>query len=260
MFLNCNNFGYYGSVGKDGLETTAARSKPLPPSKPCCKIFPLKQALFKIFFVAKCCIVFQALQSFNLQSVAEWSYFLSTPRGPGHPGQIPRTFQGPSLKNQEKQTFEGGHALFGPHPSRQSSGPKSYRAQKLNFVLFFLSSAAYDTLWRGPLFQIELSGQPEGMILARVLPHDKSGKKWVQRSLGRKGREAFGTNTHWGCANARRVLDGAKTVGRLLLLGPKARAFLNPWFAKPMVCMRVAFHENDGNHENNEDDEDNSDN
>ena len=27
-----------------------------------------------------------------------------------------------------------------------------------------------------------------------------------------------------------------------------------------MVCMRVAFHENDGNHENEENDEDNSDN
>ena len=34
------------------------------------------------------------------------------------------------------------------------------------------------------------------------------------------------------------------------------RVFLNLWFAKPMVCMRVAFHENDGNHENDENDED----
>ena len=30
------------------------------------------------------------------------------------------------------------------------------------------------------------------------------------------------------------------------------RAFLNLWFGKPMVCVRVAFHENDGNHENDE--------
>ena len=29
---------------------------------------------------------------------------------------------------------------------------------------------------------------------------------------------------------------------------PPLRAFLNLWFAKPIVCMRVAFHENDGNH------------
>ena len=37
------------------------------------------------------------------------------------------------------------------------------------------------------------------------------------------------------------------------------RLFRNLWFAKPMVCMRVAFHENDGNYENGENDEDNSD-
>ena len=34
---------------------------------------------------------------------------------------------------------------------------------------------------------------------------------------------------------------------------------LNLWFGKPMVCVRVAFHENDGTHENDENDEDNSD-
>ena len=33
------------------------------------------------------------------------------------------------------------------------------------------------------------------------------------------------------------------------------RAFLNLWFGKSMVCVRVAFHENDGNHENDENDE-----
>ena len=37
------------------------------------------------------------------------------------------------------------------------------------------------------------------------------------------------------------------------------RAFLNLWFAKPMVCMRVTFHENDGNQENDKNDDDNSD-
>ena len=39
----------------------------------------------------------------------------------------------------------------------------------------------------------------------------------------------------------------------------KNRAFLNLWFARPMVCVRVAFHENDGNHENDDNDKDNSD-
>ena len=37
------------------------------------------------------------------------------------------------------------------------------------------------------------------------------------------------------------------------------RVFLNLWFGKPMVWVRVAFYENDGNHENDENDEDNSD-
>ena len=34
------------------------------------------------------------------------------------------------------------------------------------------------------------------------------------------------------------------------------RAFLSLWFAKPMLCMQVAFHENDGNRENDEDNSD----
>ena len=34
------------------------------------------------------------------------------------------------------------------------------------------------------------------------------------------------------------------------------RVFLNLWFRKPMVWVRVAFHENDGNHENDEDNSD----
>ena len=33
---------------------------------------------------------------------------------------------------------------------------------------------------------------------------------------------------------------------------PVLRAFLNLWFAKPMVCVQAAFHENDGDHENDE--------
>ena len=31
-----------------------------------------------------------------------------------------------------------------------------------------------------------------------------------------------------------------------------SRAFLDLWFAKPMFCMQVAFHENDGYHKNDE--------
>ena len=34
------------------------------------------------------------------------------------------------------------------------------------------------------------------------------------------------------------------------------RVFLNLWFAKRMVCMRVNFHDNAGKHENDENEED----
>ena len=37
------------------------------------------------------------------------------------------------------------------------------------------------------------------------------------------------------------------------------RVFLNLWFAKPVVCTQISFHENSGNHENDENDQDNSD-
>ena len=68
--------------------------------------------------------------------------FLSTPRGPGHPGTIPGTSQIPSVETQGKQTFEGGHGLFDPHPlsrGRPPPPPGSLRTQKLISVLFFLA-------------------------------------------------------------------------------------------------------------------------
>ena len=51
----------------------------------------------------------------------------------------------------------------------------------------------------------------------------------------------------------------AKGFFNFVAVGFFNRVFLNLWFAKPMVWVRVAFHENDGNHENDENDEDNSD-
>ena len=42
--------------------------------------------------------------------------FLNTLRGPGHPGKIPGTSQVPPFETQGRQTFEGGHNLFGHHP------------------------------------------------------------------------------------------------------------------------------------------------
>ena len=44
--------------------------------------------------------------------------FLNTPRGPGHPGKIPGTSQIPLFETQGRQTFEGGHEVFGHHPLR----------------------------------------------------------------------------------------------------------------------------------------------
>ena len=61
-----------------------------------------------------------------------WHNSLNTPRGPGRPGKIPGTSQIPLFEIQGRQTFEGGHKLFGhrplrvedPHPTWQSPDPK----------------------------------------------------------------------------------------------------------------------------------------
>ena len=42
--------------------------------------------------------------------------FLNTPQGPGHLGKIPGTSLIPLFETQGRQTFEGGHELFGHHP------------------------------------------------------------------------------------------------------------------------------------------------
>ena len=58
--------------------------------------------------------------------------FLNTPKGPGLPGKIPGTSQIPLVKTQGRQTFEGGHRLFGHHPFAWTADPKS---QSLCFLL-----------------------------------------------------------------------------------------------------------------------------
>ena len=55
----------------------------------------------------------------------------------------------------------------------------------------------------------------------------------------------------------------SRTAHALLLSGEclnsdESRVFLNLWFANPMVCMRVALREDDGNHENDANNKDNS--
>ena len=56
-------------------------------------------------------------------------------------GKIPGTSQIPLFETQARQTFEGGHELFGHHPFawKTPTPPGGLRTQKLIFVLFFLA-------------------------------------------------------------------------------------------------------------------------
>ena len=65
--------------------------------------------------------------------------FLNTARGPGHPGKISGTSQIPLFETQGRQTFEGGHELFGHHPFawKNPTPPGGLRTQKLNLRALF---------------------------------------------------------------------------------------------------------------------------
>ena len=67
--------------------------------------------------------------------------FWNTPRGPGHPGKIPGTSQIPLFETQGRQTFEGGHEVFGHHPFawKTPTPPGGLRTQKLNLCALFLA-------------------------------------------------------------------------------------------------------------------------
>ena len=67
--------------------------------------------------------------------------FLNTPRGPGHPGKIPGTSQIPLLETQGRQTFEGGHELFGHHPFtwKTTTLPGGLRTEKVHLCALFLA-------------------------------------------------------------------------------------------------------------------------
>ena len=60
--------------------------------------------------------------------------FLNTARGPGHPGKIPGTSRIPLFETQGRQSFEGGHEVFGHHPFawKTPTPPGGLRTQKLN--------------------------------------------------------------------------------------------------------------------------------
>ena len=65
--------------------------------------------------------------------------FLNTPRGPGRPGKIPGTSQTPLFETQGRQSFEGGHEVFGHHPFawKTPTPPGGLRTQKVNLCALF---------------------------------------------------------------------------------------------------------------------------
>ena len=65
--------------------------------------------------------------------------FLNTARGPGHPGKIPGTSRIPLFENQGRQSFEGGHEVFGHHPFawKTPTLPGGLQTQKLNLCALF---------------------------------------------------------------------------------------------------------------------------
>ena len=65
--------------------------------------------------------------------------FLNTTRGPGHPGKIPGTSRIPLFETQGRQSFEGGHEVFGHHPFawKTPTPPGGLRTQKLNLCALF---------------------------------------------------------------------------------------------------------------------------
>ena len=65
--------------------------------------------------------------------------FLNTARGPGHPGKIPGTSRIPLFETQGRQSFEGGHEVFGHHPFawKTPTPPSGLRTQKLNLCALF---------------------------------------------------------------------------------------------------------------------------
>ena len=65
--------------------------------------------------------------------------FLNIARGPGHPGKIPGTSRIPLFETQGRQSFEGGHEVFGHHPFawKTPTPPGGLRTQKLNLCALF---------------------------------------------------------------------------------------------------------------------------
>ena len=65
--------------------------------------------------------------------------FLNIARGAGHPGKIPGTSRIPLFETQGRQSFQGGHEVFGHHPFawKTPTPPGGLRTQKLNLCALF---------------------------------------------------------------------------------------------------------------------------
>ena len=89
--------------------------------------------------------------------------FLNTPRGPGHPGKIPRTSQIPPSETQGRHTFEGEHELFGHHPFAWKTPPPpgGLRTQKLNLCALFSCMSVECEI------QCEIHGRGNWVVLSK---------------------------------------------------------------------------------------------
>ena len=78
--------------------------------------------------------------------------FLNTANVPGHPGKIPGTSRIPLFETQGRQSFEGGHEVFGHHPFawKTPTPPGGLRTQKLNLCALFSCLICGNPRRRGP--------------------------------------------------------------------------------------------------------------
>ena len=157
----------------------------------------------------------------------------------------------------------------GPNdPCSSQTGSQSKKAIdkkkfKLDWVNFPLLNVAVNTnvltcLWEGQIVAMCKSFcvgvEREGCFLTQELRPSRPSTEEKRRGKHLSVPSELGPHREigvfWGVANYRCYMP---------FWPLKNRVFLNLWFGKPMVCLWVAFHENDGNHENDENDEDNSD-
>ena len=130
--------------------------------------------------------------------------FSNTARGPGHPGKNPGRSQIPLFQTQGRQTFEGGHEVFGHHPFAWKTPTPlgGLRTQKVNLcALFFLPDYPWEEL---PLKKCPM--------LTRV-------SKRVPGVHGKRGLERG-----W----QRRLAKGWRRVGEGLARGTWRRVALHP--------------------------------